>query len=92
VLASSGRAQLLAEAFGDLLLVYRWHDQQCRVVAFNFGRERVPQHELTSRLRASAPEILLQSCADLGDGLPANNAVLLACVGNLTELVEARND
>jgi maltooligosyltrehalose trehalohydrolase len=92
VLSSSGRAELLAEAFGDLLLVYRWHGQQCRVVAFNFGRQRVPQADLTSRLRIAATEILLQSCADLGDGLPANNAILLAGTGNLTELVEAKND
>jgi maltooligosyltrehalose trehalohydrolase len=92
VLSSSGRAELLAEAFGDLLLVYRWHGQQCRVVAFNFGRERLRQHELASRLRVQAPSVLLRSCAELGDGLPASNAVLLAGVGNLTELVEARND
>ena len=92
VLSCSGRAELLAEAFGDLLLVYRWHGQQCRVVAFNFGSQRLRQHELTSRLRVRAPNVLLQSCADLGDGLPASNAVLLAGEGNLTELVEARND
>jgi maltooligosyltrehalose trehalohydrolase len=92
VLSRSGRAELRAEAFGDLLLVYRWHGQQCRVVAFNFGRERVRQYELTSRLRVPASNVLLRSCADLGDGLPASNAVLLAGVGNLTELVEARND
>jgi maltooligosyltrehalose trehalohydrolase len=92
VLSSSGRAELMAEAFGDLLLVYRWQGQQCRVVAFNFGSERLPQHELTSRLRVRAPNLVLRSCADVGDGLPASNAVLLAGVGNLTELVEARND
>jgi maltooligosyltrehalose trehalohydrolase len=90
VLSSSGRAQLLAEAFGDLVLVYRWHGQQCRVVAFNFGRERLPQHELTARLRVQAPRVVLQSCAELGDGLPARNAVMLAGQGNLTELVEAK--
>jgi maltooligosyltrehalose trehalohydrolase len=90
VLSSSGRPELLAETFGDLLVVYRWHGHQCRAVAFNFGRERLPQHELTSHLRMRAPKVVLQSCADLGDGLPARSAVLLTGEGNPNELVEAK--
>lgn len=92
VLSRSGRDELLAEAAGDVLMVYRWHGNQCRMLVFNFGADDLPLGDMASRLRLHAPTVLLQSCAELGDALPPASAVLLGGEGNLTELVEAKND
>jgi maltooligosyltrehalose trehalohydrolase len=88
VLLGSGRAQLLAEASGNVLMVHRWRGNERRVLIMNLGEEEVALASLAEHLRLHGARAVLRSSFDEKNTLAFGDAVVLAGEGNLAGLVE----
>jgi hypothetical protein len=88
VLVESGRAELLAEVSGNVLMVHRWRGNERRVLVMNLGEEEVSLASLTEHLRLRGQRALLHSARDEKNTLSFGDAVVLAGEGNLAGLVE----
>jgi maltooligosyltrehalose trehalohydrolase len=88
VLLGSGRAELLAEASGNVLMVHRWLGNDRRVLVMNLGEQEVSLASLAEHLRLHGSRALLRSSLDAENTLSFGDAVVLAGEGNLAGLVE----
>jgi hypothetical protein len=78
VLTSSGRAELLAEAWGDVLVVHRWRGDERRVLVMSFAEHDVTLASLTDRLRLRSSRVLLRSSSRDEGTLSFGDALVFA--------------